>query len=120
MTAFCCGCHGNFHIEQADTGAWIRHPSDAVIPITGEYVGYATYNPQAPVARPSLTDWTGPNSLVNEGGTVEKDMVMCLSCHRAHGSPYSDLLRWDYQEMIARDNTKTGGCFVCHTSKNSI
>ena len=112
VTAFCCGCHGNFHVEQDYTGAWIRHPSDAVIPITGEYAGYITYNPLAPVGRPSLNGWTGPSSLVNEGGTEEKDMVICLSCHRAHGSPYPDILRWDYSDRA------TSGCCICHTSKN--
>jgi len=46
------------------------------------------------------------------------DLVMCLSCHKPHGSPYSDMLRWDYSEMIAGDDSKSGGCFTCHTQKN--
>ncbi|MBW2662106.1 MAG: hypothetical protein JRD93_08995, partial [Deltaproteobacteria bacterium] len=37
ITAFCCGCHGEFHKEQDGAGNWIKHPSDAVIPATGEY-----------------------------------------------------------------------------------
>ncbi|MDD2558643.1 MAG: hypothetical protein PHH87_10210, partial [Desulfuromonas sp.] len=37
-TAFCTGCHGLFHSEQQDANAmWIRHPSDAIIPASGEY-----------------------------------------------------------------------------------
>jgi len=117
MTGFCCGCHGNFHIEQDVSSIWIRHPSDAVIPITGEYASYTIYDPSAPVARPSLSGWTAPSLSVNEGGTVSKDMVMCLSCHVAHGSPYDDMLRWDYDTMNAGGGG-SGGCFVCHTEKN--
>ena len=115
MTAYCCGCHGNFHIQDTtDVGAspWIRHPSDAVIPITGEYGGYTTYDPLVPVARPSGFNWSGgPSSSVNTGGTLSEDLVMCLSCHVAHGSPYYKMMRWDNKANMS-------GCVVCHTSKN--
>jgi hypothetical protein len=113
MTAYCCGCHGTFH-EQVDSGLWIRHPSDAVIPNSGEYASYTAYSTQAPVARNTLS---GISATVTPG----TDMVMCLSCHRAHGSPYADMLRWDYNTQIAggggggSDNT---GCFTCHTAKD--
>lgn len=119
VTAFCCGCHGRFHVQES-SGQWIRHPSDAVIPNSGEYQYYTTYDPLAPVARPDLTGWTGPSSSVNENGAVAKDMVMCLSCHRPHGSPYPDMLRWDYDTMIAGGGSNSDGCFVCHTSKDGV
>ncbi len=120
MTAFCCGCHGNFHVEQDSSGNWIRHPSDAVIPDTlgSEYASMSnSYNPEVPVARPAgFAGWvTGSPSAVATAGT---DMVMCLSCHRPHGSPNDDMLRWDYADMIAGDPLKSGGCFACHTEKN--
>ncbi|MGB9716198.1 MAG: cytochrome c3 family protein [Thermodesulfovibrionales bacterium] len=45
---------------------------------------------------------------------------MCLSCHRAHGSPYADILRWNYDEMRTGSYTTTdSGCFTCHTGKNA-
>jgi len=115
MTAYCTGCHGEFH-EQDTTviGAspWIRHPSDSVIPDSGEYSAYTTYDPQAPVARPVLSA-IGDSSQVRPG----TDMVMCLSCHRPHGSPYPDMLRWNYNNMVA-GGSGSGGCFTCHTQKN--
>jgi predicted CXXCH cytochrome family protein len=118
MTGFCCGCHGFFHQEQNSSGTWIRHPSDAVIPSTGEYAsafgassGTGTYDPQVPVARDDLSG--GVSGIV----TLDDDMVMCLSCHRAHGSPYNDMLRWDYDGMVA-GSSGSGGCFTCHTQKN--
>jgi predicted CXXCH cytochrome family protein len=112
MTGYCVGCHGEFH-TQVSGGEWIRHPSDARLPSTGEYTGYTVYDPNVPVARPDLGNIAATESVANNA-----DMVMCLSCHRAHGSPYADLLRWEYDQMVAGDNTKSGGCFVCHTNKN--
>jgi predicted CXXCH cytochrome family protein len=118
MTGYCTGCHGDFHIEQNSSGVWIRHPSDAVIPDSGEYAsafgasgGTGTYDPQVPVARDDLSG--GVSSTV----TLDDDMVMCLSCHRPHGSPYPDMLRWDYDGMVA-GGSGSGGCFQCHTRKN--
>jgi predicted CXXCH cytochrome family protein len=114
MTAFCCGCHGAFHDEKDASGNWIRHPSDAVLGGAGtEYAGYTTYDPVVPVARASLS--TVKSTVSGSGG--DGDMVMCLSCHRAHGSPYPDMLRWDNDNMVAGGGG-TGGCFTCHTEKD--
>ena len=116
VTAFCCGCHGNFH-KQED-GGWVRHPSDAVIPNTSgsEYAdtggGSHNYDPLSPVASPTVVG--SPDGTVNPG----IDMVMCLSCHRPHGSPYPDLLRWDYITQQAGGGGDDKGCFYCHTTKN--
>jgi predicted CXXCH cytochrome family protein len=120
MTAFCCGCHGKFHQEQNTSGEWIRHPSDAVIPDTGEYAdafgangtGTGNYDPNVPVARPNLT-------ILKSTVEIGTDLVMCLSCHRPHGSPYDDLLRWDYGDMLAGGGSNTTGCFACHTKKDT-
>ena len=118
MTGFCVGCHGVFHVQN-DTaiGAspWLRHPSDAVIQNSGEYAdafgaasgGTGTYDPLVPVARPSLT-------AVSSTVTLGTDMVMCLSCHRAHASPYYKMLRWDYKNWPGGG---TDGCGTCHTTK---
>ena len=118
-TAFCTGCHGLFHDNQvSDSGEWIRHPSDAVIPNSGEYqyVGGDShlYDPLSPVGKQDISDGT-PDTDVTPGS----DVVMCLSCHRPHGSPYSDLLRWDYSAMVAGSGGGSDtGCFYCHTQKN--
>jgi len=123
MTGFCTGCHGEFHDNQQSGGGWIRHPSDAIIPNEREYqyAGGTThlYDPLSPVARPSLSDPpTNPDKV-----TPGTDMVMCLSCHRPHGSPYPDLLRWDYTQQIANSDPAEGtldqGCFYCHTEKDN-
>lgn len=116
MTAYCCGCHGNFHIEDttpAGASPWIRHPSDTVLPNSGEYSAYTTYDPLVPVARPDLVSggWSSSSNTIRPG----TDAVMCLSCHRAHASPYFKMMRWDYRGW---PGSGTNGCNRCHTSKN--
>jgi len=110
MTAYCTGCHGNFHTQVDTNSNWIRHPSDAVLPSSGEYTAYSSYDPNVPVARAALT------AVSNTVGST--DMVMCLSCHRAHGSPNDDMLRWSYTGMVAGGGGADGtGCFKCHSEK---
>jgi len=119
-TAFCTGCHGVFHDYQYSgeypSGTWLRHPSDAKIPNEREYANVGgdshLYDPLSPVAKPTVD--TTPDTTVNPG----TDMVMCLSCHRPHGSPYPDLLRWDYLSQEAGGGGSDTGCFYCHTQKN--
>ncbi|GBE03189.1 MAG TPA: hypothetical protein ENH45_06660 [Nitrospirae bacterium] len=114
-----CGCHGDLHALKNPTGVgsgspWLRHPVDIALPNSGEYAAYTTYNPIAPVARPDLSGYGGPTSLVTPG----VDQIMCISCHRAHGSPWSDLLRWNYDTMVTGNNNGSG-CFICHTDKDN-
>ncbi len=112
MSGFCETCHSDFHTRQDVNLAFLRHPSDFVIPDSGEYANYVFYELTAPVARPIIPE--EPSDLVNPG----RDMVMCLSCHMAHASPYDGLLRFDYRRMIAGTDTAAGiGCFACHSNK---
>ena len=113
MSGFCSTCHSKFHTEVGTASAFLRHPSDYVIPNRGEYAKYRTYEVTAPVARPTV--YTEQSDLVTPG----LDLVMCLSCHVAHASPYDGMLRFDYRRMTAGDagSVEGTGCFACHTSK---
>ena len=113
ISELCAECHGDFHKSGTSgigtASPWLRHPTDVVLS-DGEY---ADYNPDAPVARQTIPDAPG------SGFTAGSDVVMCLSCHRAHGSYQPDLLRWDYSTMVAGGDTPTSlGCFTCHTDKD--
>ena len=114
ISGFCATCHGNFHALSAignDTSSpFTRHPTDVLLPATGDFVSYTVYNVTAPVARTTVP--TSPSASVSPGS----DVVMCLSCHMAHASPYYKMLRWDYKGWPA--NGQTNGCNVCHSSKN--
>jgi hypothetical protein len=131
MSGFCTTCHGEFHssagidLEGAQangvSGAFLRHPSDYVLPTTGEYANYTTYNITAPVARSSVP--TAASDAVSGGAG---DMVMCLSCHAAHASQYDYMLRGDYTAMKAGNYadvataTAEGFCLACHTTKGVL
>ncbi len=115
ISGFCATCHGQFH-DQTEIGvtssSFKRHPSDVVLPTSGEYAGYTSYSVEAPVGRTTVPD--SPSNTVTPG----TDVITCLSCHAAHATNYPDLLKWDYDNMIVADPTKSGGCFTCHTQKN--
>lgn len=115
----CAGCHGDFHhamnSAQGDfSGVWIRHPSDVLIPNEGEYAAYTAYNPLAPAAKQNLTAAMKNSDTVTPGS----DVVTCISCHRPHGSPYPDMLRWNYDTCDAGTANDECGCYVCHTAKD--
>lgn len=130
MSGFCATCHGVFHSSGTGaaglsdavgkggngvSGAFQRHPSDYVIPNSGEYAAYTSYKVSAPVARPTL--YTAASATVAPG----TDMVMCLSCHKAHASENDYMLRFDYTAQTA-GNATTGlgeGCLACHTTKGT-
>ena len=114
----CAGCHGYYHNQTLADATWIRHPVDARIPDAGEFTGYSNYNPLVPVARPNVTAQDANFATINRG----TDLVACISCHRAHGSPYPAMLRWPYRDWPGIDpqtgQAAVNGCAVCHTSKD--
>ena len=128
MSGFCSNCHGKFHsagngsdyVDNGVSSAFLRHPSDYVIPAAGEYAAYTAYDLSAPVARPTL--YTASSGTVTPG----TDLVMCLSCHEAHGSQYDYILRYDYTTMTAGGfgdiptAQANGGCLACHTTKGVL
>lgn len=111
VNEFCTGCHGDLHVNMAGgPSPWFRHPTGIVIPKKGEYLDYETYSPDAPVARQKVP------AVASDKVEPGSDVVICLSCHRAHSGPYAHILRWDYDAIFAGKGE--GGCFICHTSKN--
>ena len=127
MSGFCSSCHGYFHssgggdyVDNGVSGAFLRHPSDYVIPATGEYAAYTVFDPTAPIAK--TTTGAAPSATVVPG----TDAVGCLSCHVAHGSANDYLLRFDYATMTAGFYADVpaaqaaGGCLACHTEKGVL
>ncbi len=137
ISYLCSRCHPNFHNDSggqalgsgasAFASPWLRHPTDYRMDMTAagtEYTAY-TFSNQAPVARSSVP--AASSATVNNAAGTDA-IVMCLSCHRAHGSPYADILRWDYSTVAGGgddcisevgDGASTCGCFKCHTLKDN-
>ncbi len=133
ISSLCAQCHGEFHngpgnISSSTFGSpWVRHPTDFDMSELGtgsEYAGYTAYSLEAPVASTSMDGTTLLTTIDHIGGAGLANgnaVVTCISCHRAHGSPHDDLLRWDYAGMDAHSaSAAAGGCFACHTTKDDV
>ncbi len=126
ISFLCAECHGGFHADIANDSSggtpWRRHPTDIVLPNSTEYASYNPdntneYSVEAPVARGAVP--SSSSATVTPGATTATGaIVMCLSCHRAHGSPEADLMRFTYNMQANTGNTDNG-CFTCHTTKNA-
>ncbi|MBI4682560.1 MAG: hypothetical protein HY757_05590 [Nitrospirae bacterium] len=123
ISFLCAECHGVFHATidaDATSGTpWVRHPTDINLPDSGGYDDYnsdngdnseGNYSLEAPVARPTVPA-TSSATVVAGGSGATGAIVMCLSCHRAHGSPEDDLLRWTYSSMVAGGGNTTSCLF---------
>jgi len=122
ISSFCASCHGDFHSGADTTGThagttmgspWLRHPVDYQLPSSGEYGNYNTtndYSVVVPVASETVT-----SALASVSPGTSETIVMCLSCHRAHGTPYDSILRWDYKSWPGGGYN---GCAICHTDKD--
>ena len=120
--SYLCGeCHAAYHLHPNLGGStqvgfgtpWLRHPADIALGnvagySSSEFSGYMNYDLDTPVA---FTNPTGTETVV-DGNSI----VMCLSCHRAHASPYKSMLRWDYSAISAGTGPQKG-CITCHTQK---
>lgn len=109
MNTFCATCHMDFHgTANTGTGPFVRHPTDNNVTDDGvtDVVDDAMLqnNPWG------FTDTTGLSISVAYDETGGK--VMCVSCHRAHGSANLDNLRFDYAAQSA--GTAGSGCQGCH------
>ena len=85
-----------------------------------EFASYTAYDIEAPVGRTIAELGTNAGNVV---AAAEERIVLCVSCHRAHGSPYADPLRWDYANMDVGTTSATyagTGCFACHSFKDGL
>ncbi len=133
INALCAQCHGAFHasVDYDSTAGspWLRHPTDYDMNNVSakEYGQYPNptlfsnndfgvanvgdYFPDVPVGN---TVGAANSQVLQAAGDA---IVLCISCHKAHGSPYDDLLRWDYSTCTAGSANANCGCFACHTTK---
>ncbi|MBU0673818.1 MAG: hypothetical protein KJ950_04175 [Proteobacteria bacterium] len=135
MSHFCARCHGDFHNDNGSadvniagiagaagfSSPWIRHPVDysmaAAAALPGsEFADYGgtgvnDYNIATPLASSNLA--TGVVQTVYQ--VAGDAIITCVSCHRAHGSPFDYSMRWNYK---AWPGAGYNGCGDCHTLKN--
>jgi predicted CXXCH cytochrome family protein len=117
ISYLCAECHGQFHDGTGNIGSaspWLRHPTDYDMGNTGvssEYRDYGgvsnTYQVVTPVGSSDVS------SVKSTVAFTDDSIVTCISCHRAHGTPYFKIMRWDYAGSAGG-----GFCANCHTSKD--
>lgn len=100
MNDFCGACHAGFNSVHNIGGVsgWDCHP-----------VGITIYGSQ-PV---DFEHWSGLKNKITQAelplgnpNDLYSAQVFCLTCHRAHASPYKDSMRWDYSK-------NPQGCLEC-------
>ena len=134
ISGFCALCHQDFHngnnsLGIFGSGVWIRHPtdydmSDSVsskeyldynFKVMGTTGGQRYYNVVAPLS--TAVKNTTPQEFVFTGSNNDA-IVMCISCHRAHGSEFHSALRWNYRDWPSSASKSYDGCSICHATKD--
>ncbi len=116
INAFCAECHGLFH-STANQGtqltAWVRHPTDWSLTEAD------VLNPATLVANYGALTAAQERVLPLGNNGVQTDDLMCITCHRPHGSGMDDALRYAYGvgNNEAGDATADFGCESCHGVK---
>ncbi len=116
ISVLCAQCHGDFHgaSDTVSGSNFIRHPtenllSDATTWTMGSVNVDYDDNPFAF----SGTPYDDASTTV--AYTTTGAQVACVSCHRAHGTAYDDILRFDYDGQVAGSGTSSStGCLGCH------
>lgn len=134
ISYLCAQCHGFFHSSDNNTGDlgvggvdngtwgnWVRHPTDYDMGNTDDGSEYKNYNGggvnvnYSVIAPVASVDVSSVKSTVK---FADDTIVTCVSCHRAHGTSWNDLLRWNYSTISAGGGASNAGCFICHTTKD--
>jgi len=113
MSEWCANCHTNLHAN--NTTNFVHQTGGMSSAIAGNYNAYVSTNGQRggslAVSYLGLVpfeainvDLATANPANYTQGPAGNDQVMCLSCHRAHASPFSDAARWDLGETFLADS----------------
>ncbi|MBU8871652.1 MAG: hypothetical protein KOO60_12370 [Gemmatimonadales bacterium] len=103
MSEWCANCHTNFHDDNATD--FVHPVSEEMNGLAANYNAYVATSDFSGVAATSYSglvpfedvdvDLTTVDTENYTAGPTSNDQVMCLSCHRAHATPFADATRWD-------------------------
>jgi len=120
ISYLCAECHVTYHLHPNLGGMYADHvgchPTDITFSdasggyADSAYQNYINYSLEEPVA---YVNPTGREKVVDVNS-----IVMCLSCHRPHGTEYVQNLIFDYDTMVIHGGGPDRGCFACHTEMN--
>ena len=113
MADWCANCHTDFHSD--NTSNFVHPIGDLGSTIASNYNAYissddltggnaaTSYMGLVPFEAVNV-DLSTINSTNYTQGPTGVDQVMCVTCHRAHASAYSDATRWDMSETFLADS----------------
>ena len=121
ISALCARCHGDFHGNDADEvrsgGNWIRHPTENLL----SEAGFTTDSVIVDVKNNPFgfngSHYNNVSTHNMNNYTIAGARVVCISCHRAHGTENHDILRFDYSTQNAGSTGVTTGCLGCHAGQ---
>jgi hypothetical protein len=115
MTEWCTNCHAGIDIQAHNVS--FTHPSGAGAPLgSAEIASYDTYVATGDLSGLNATAFdrlvpfergTTDSKLLDTASTTGPTMtaqVMCLTCHRAHATPFSNSGRWDFVVQNLNDS----------------
>ncbi len=125
MSGWCGNCHGDFHAQAGGTKS--IHPSG--MPLGGTIASnYSLYNgtdditggnpatsylAQVPFEDPA-------NTIASTASPTATSQVMCLTCHRAHGSSAPNAGRWDFNVTFLSDDGVASGSYALANPYTSV
>ncbi|HUV29884.1 MAG TPA: hypothetical protein VMY05_02150 [Acidobacteriota bacterium] len=117
MSAWCGNCHGDFH---APPGSKMVHPTDRALggSIATNYNLYngtvdLTGGAQATAYLAAVPFEDGANTTTSTAGPSSgSSRVMCLTCHRAHGSSAPNAGRWDFNMTLLEEDGLESGSYA--------
>ncbi|PLX99876.1 MAG: hypothetical protein C0622_09830 [Desulfuromonas sp.] len=121
MSDWCANCHFSYLPTHANTdGSAFKHSSDVQMQ-TGKINRYNRYVSTDDLLGTSVTAYLqfvpferGPGSTgtldpTSTQGVDSNSQVMCLTCHRAHGSAFRVGARWDMDATLLVDSHPANG-----------
>jgi len=107
MSDWCANCHSGMHAGMTSN---LVHPIEAIgSDISVNYNAYVTTGnvtggAYATAYLPLVPFEDAANTTASTTGTTAASRVMCLTCHRAHASPFQDAGRWDFGATLLEES----------------
>ena len=123
MSDWCANCHAGVHSDMTTN---LVHPTGQTIgsTLSGNYNAYVTSldltGAFATAYMPLLPFEDAANTTSSTTGTTASSRVMCLTCHRAHASPYPDAGRFDFHATFLVEGHPAGEPYLDHYDGNPL
>jgi len=124
MSDWCGNCHGDFHqnfsqmvhrsgVAMGGTISAAYNAYNGTDDLTGglQATSYLAAVPFEDVGNVSTYSTAGPSAT---------SVVMCLTCHRAHGSSAPDAGRWDFSVTLLHEDGEESGSYAIPDPYDSI